>query len=229
MGKLIKCHFYYILNKLTIVILILVILSVIFFSFFTALSFDERTAFYLTQVDYYLSVYEVIKLIMFILIILLFGYSFSSVNDGYYVVVIGKDISRTKYLITKIFLLNSIFTFIYLIVVASTIIIGLSFNIVLNKEMLISFINLYILLMFYGELSIILVLLFDNIYAVFLLIPLSLISYDKTIYFLSFFLPIEEKQNVSRTFVLPLWYYIFEYLIIHLVINLLFNKKDLPH
>lgn len=228
MDKLIKCHFYYLMNKLMIVVFLLTIAAVIFFSLFTVLSFDERTLPYMLSSDYYLSIYEVIKLVMFILVIFLFGYSFILSNDGYNAIIIGKDISRTKYFISKTIVLFLVFSFIYIAIIAFSIVIGLAFDVFFSKTMLKSFIFLYILLMIYGELSIILVLVFDNIYIVFITIPLSLISYDKTIYFLAFILPLVVKSS-TNSFSLPWWYYLFEIVVLYITTIILFNRKDLSN
>lgn len=228
MGKLIKCHFYYLMNKLMIIVLFLTTLCIIFFSLFTALSFDERMSIFAIAGDYYLSLYEIVKVVAFILALMLFGYSFYSYNDGYHSIIISKKISRTKYFISKVILLISVFTFVYLLFVTIVIITGLLFNIVMDVLMLKSFYNLYITLILYGIISILLMIIFDNIYIVFILIPLSFLGYEKNIYFLIFILPLENKVGVSRTLMLPSWYYIFECLTLFVVVGLIWHKKDLP-
>ena len=227
MGKLIRCHFYYLLNKVTLVIFIISSLSVIFFSIFSALSFDDRSSLNVVASEYYISVYEIIKLTNFILVIILFGYSFSSLCDGYHAITISKQNPRSKYLLSKLILLLCIFTFLYFLSIAIVVIISLSFKIILSEKMLISFLNLYVILIYYGLLSTLLIMVVDNIYIVFVLVPLSFIDHEKKLYFLTYILPIEDKNKIARTLILPLWYYIILIIFITLLINLLWSRKDL--
>ena len=232
MGKLIKCHFYYLMNPLTIIIFIITIIGILFFSLYSCLSIDERMMTSEQVVYYYSSMFEIIKLISFVLVIILFGYSFTSVNDSYHSIVIGSKISRTSYFISKIILLYSVFIFIYLVNITITIVIGLLFQIVLTPLMLKSLFQLLLVLMIYGIFALCLVLLLDNIYIIFILFPLSLVTYTKDIYFLLFFLPIvgiSENASGEYLLILPTWYYLFLYLILNIVLLCIFNKKDLPY
>ena len=115
MGKLIKCHFYYLMNPLTIIIFIITIIGVLFFSLFSCLSIDNRMNTFEQASYYYLSMFEIIKLISFVLVIILFGYSFTSINDSYHSIIISNRISRSRYFISKIILLSSVYIFIYLV------------------------------------------------------------------------------------------------------------------
>lgn len=229
MGKLIKCHFYYLLNKLSIVILLLSIGSIIIFSLISASSFDERMNSLSISSEYYVSIYEVIKFTNFIIVIMLFGYSFSSNSDGYHAITINSKNGRIKYFISKEFLLMSVFTFIYLVVFALVIIIGLCFGIVLDKDMLLSFVYLYIILLYYGLFSTLLIILVDNIYIVFILVPLMLVNYAKNLYFLTFLFPLEDKTRIARILVLPVEYYLFILSVLNFIIIIIWNNKDLLH
>lgn len=230
MGKLIKCHFYYLINPLTIIIFIITILGVLFFSLFSSLSIDNRMNISMQSSYYYSSMFEIIKLISFVLVIILFGYSFTTVNDSYHAIVISNKINRSIYFISKIILLYIVFVFIYLINITITIVIGLLFHIVLTPLMLKSLFHLFLVLMIYGNYSLILILLLDNIYIIFILFPLSLITYTKDIYFLSFFLPILVNNDLTSgvyLLVQPSWYYIFWFAIQNMIMLFIFNKKDL--
>ena len=183
MGKLIKCHFYYLMNKLTIVILALSIIGVLFFALINALSFDERTSASVFTEYYYSSLFEICKIMGNIIAVLLFGYSFSSSSDGYRTILISKKTPRATYFISKIILIAMVFTIYYITIVTVVILISLTRGIYMDKKMLGSFFYLYISLLYYGGLSITLILALDNIYVVFIIVPLSLINYSKNLYY----------------------------------------------
>lgn len=229
MGKLIKCHFCYLFNKITILILIITILMVLFFSLFTASSLDERVDFSIRAINYYSSLYEIIRIISLIFVSFFFGYSFFSTQDGYHSIIIGRNVSRTKYLLSKKILLLNIFIFVYLIEITIMIIIGLMYHIVMDLNMLKSFISLFLLLMIYGNYSVLLVLLFNNIYIVFIIIPISLINFNKNIYFLSLVFPLEDRSTGISSFFLPSWYYVILFLFTSIITIVFWNRLDLPH
>ena len=227
MGKLIKCHFYYLMNKLTIAIFVISIIGIMLFALINVLSLDERMDIASFIEYYYSSLFEICKIIGNIIVVLLFGYSFSSLSDGYHAITITKQNPRSKYLISKLILLFSIFTFLYLLTITTVVVISLVFKIILSPEMLVSFFNLYIILIYYGLLSTLLMMAVDNIYIVFVLVPLSFINYEKNLYFLTFLMPIEDKTKIARTLILPLWYYLIFIIATALAIIIIWSKKDL--
>ncbi|MBO4666691.1 MAG: hypothetical protein J5666_00990 [Bacilli bacterium] len=229
MGRIIKCHFYYLMNKLTITVLAITLLGIMLFSILTITSLDERINYGSYGEVYYYSIYEICKIIGSIIAMMLFGYSFSYLCDSYRVILIGKEISRARYFSSKFILILLIFTLYLLVMTTLVIVIGLSKKIFMNKIMLKSFFDLYIILLFYGEISSLLMIIFDNIYVVFSIVPLSLINYQKNLYFLVFFLPIEENRNYGYSLILPWWYYITFILILTAVNLLIYERKDLPN
>ena len=101
MGKLIKCHFYYLKNKLTIAILVISIIGIMLFALINVLSLDERMDIASFIEYYYSSLFEICKIIGNIIVVLLFGYSFSSSSDGYRTILISKKTHRPTYFINN--------------------------------------------------------------------------------------------------------------------------------
>ena len=227
MGKLIKCHFYYLMNKLTIAILVISIIGILLFALINVLSLDERMDIASFIEYYYSSLFEISKIIGNIIVVLLFGYSFSSSSDGYRTILISKKTPRPTYFISKIILITMVFTIYYLTIVTVIIITGFTRGIYMDIKMLESFFYLYISLLYYGVLSIVLIMALDNIYIVFIIVPLSLISYSKNLYYLCFIVPVIKSSVSWFSFVLPWWYYVIILFNIFLLSILFFSKKTL--
>ena len=120
-----------------------------------------------------------------------------------------------------------VFTIYYLTIVTVIIITGFTRGIYMDIKMLESFFYLYISLLYYGVLSILLIMALDNIYIVFIIVPLSLISYSKNLYYLCFIVPVIKSSVSWFSFVLPWWYYVIILFNIFLLSILFFSKKTL--
>ena len=229
MGKLIKCHFYYLMNKTTICLLGISIIGLVLFAMINVLSFDERMALSDERLYYYESLYEASKILGSFIAVMLFGYYFSYTCDSYRTIIINKKVTRTKYYISKVLLILSVFTFYYLWMMTVIIVIALLKEIMMDVVMLQSFIYLFITLLFYGLLSILFIIVLDNIYVVFIIVPLSLINYDKNLYFLCYIMPLTKNQPSIHSFILPWWYYLFLIMAFFAVTIILYKIKDLPN
>lgn len=231
LSKLIKYHFSYLFTKATILILIITVALVLFFNLFTALSFDNRISSDDMILDYYMSSYTIIKLLLILFIIFLFGYSFISSNDEYRAITITKKINRYFYFISKVVTLSFVYIFLGLLLIAITLVIALAFNIVLSKIMIESFFILLVTSFYYGFISILLVLLFDNVYIIFLVFPLSLLKYDDSTEFLCYFMPINYNNDytIISTWRFSIIYYIFINIMLFIIIVFIWGKKDLQN
>lgn len=231
LNKLIKYHFSYLFTRTTIVILVVATAIVFFFNLFTVLSFDNRISNDGKLYDYYMSSFTIIKLLSILFIIFLFGYSFTSSNDEYRAITINKNINRNFYFVSKVITLSFVYIFFDLLLVAITMVIALSFNVVFTKTMIASLFILCLNNFHYGFLAILLVLIFDNVYIIFLIFPFSLIEYNDSTKFLCFLMPLNYNNDllIVESWRFSCLYYVFINIIFFTILLSLWNKLDLQN
>ena len=115
--------------------------------------------------DYYnMNTLETTKMFTVILFSFIYGYSFYKDVDCYRSFILVNNISRTKYMISKSFVLFLIsFVFVLLIVFAHYLI-PMFYKVYINIKKIYIFINIIVLINYYGLLSIFLIQVTDNIY-----------------------------------------------------------------
>lgn len=166
-----------------------------------------------------------------ILFSFIYGYSFYKDIDCYRSLVLVNDISREKYIITKLFVLffiSVIFVFFSLII---HYLIPLFFKVYIDIKGIYFFISLIFLVNYYGLISVILVQITDNIYVcllpifIYILINSFILNADRKIInlFGYFFIIFDETNTIIHSNS----YSILIILLLIIVNIVIFNKRDL--
>ncbi|HRT68753.1 MAG TPA: hypothetical protein P5173_00880 [Bacilli bacterium] len=166
MINLIKCHYSYLVSKTT-VLMISIVLIIHLFSCFL-IGYDCIDFSWQSQANqYYLeSNLFFIKTTGIFIVVFLFSYSFITKQDNYCTLIITSNISRSKYFITKIltislFLLGFLWIEVFIFIAIG----GLYYpHVILEPDFLFLFIQLYLLMIYYGLFALVLIQCFDNIY-----------------------------------------------------------------
>lgn len=218
MKDLIKCHFNYLVSKKTLltsfVIVIIIMLSNISFIFFL----DKSNSFLENNQLYFNNALIISRILLVFFSIFIFGYSFQAKVDQYVVLIISSNISRSRYLLSKIITISLyLFLFNYLIYFVYCIVGFIFYNyFYFNFYHLLAFLNLYITCLFFGLLSLICIIIFKNIYSI--IIPFGLMNIGMVIN--------NEKNKLSKIYNILIIYLrdniYFYYGYLHIIIYLLF-------
>ncbi len=179
--RLITLHRKYLLNKINIIVIIFLLLMAIFLAFSVIEPFTDQYSRWTNRLaieeNYEQSYLTFTKIILVIFSCYLFGIAFGKNGDSY-AIIITCTINKTKYFITKIISLWLIFTFISLYFLVNYHIIGFIFNDwhIIKMATIKKFVDLYLVSLIYGFLSIILMRLFNSPYTIILTIGLYLAS-----------------------------------------------------
>lgn len=223
MRKLIKCHFYYLFNKVNIFIIIVSIVFSIGFLVVNAISLDDRISNNFKGYEFYNNCFQIIKIVLSFDSIFIFGYSFCLNNDYYRVIIINNQIKRIKYFISKVIVLFFVIFIIYFILFLSLLIISISFNLYLDNNMIYSFFTLFIFCLFYSNFTITLILLINNIYIIFIPFFISFVNINDSFNIIKFIIPILH----DNLFILNPIYYILILIFLFLINLIIWNNKDL--
>jgi hypothetical protein len=111
--KLIRFHSYYILGKISLIILSVVSCLFIVLFLITSGSFDQiysqdlnRTAY---QIEYSHTMILSVKMIGILIACFLYGFNFLKQNDNYYVFCLSKHIQKKDYMISKLISITTIY------------------------------------------------------------------------------------------------------------------------
>lgn len=174
--NLVKCHFSYIVNKATLVIIAITLIISILSNLFSLYSLNPNLGIIENNQLYFLNSFLILKLVLIFLAIFLFSYSFYSKSDQYVMLIVTSNISRKKYFITKVIVLITFLSgyiyleyFIFLLVGA---IFYRSFYFNINH--LIAYGNLLLSVIYFGLLGQTFILLLNNLYT--MIIPFILMN-----------------------------------------------------
>lgn len=223
--SLFKCHYYHIISKITLCSLLLIYVLLIIEKVLISTSIGYKQTSEIRSITYFFSVFETEKIFSLILFVFIYGVSFSSNNDSYRSFILTNNVSRNKYFITK-YITILLILFIYIIMLLfSTILICYFFEIKMNIDFYYSYLSLFLLVNFYGLLSTILILVFNNYYLVtipfILYILISSLDVNKPITYISILI---DNHGVIYNGYLYGLFLIFFILLINLY---LYNKIDL--
>ena len=181
MKDLIKCHLNYLISKTTIIISIVVILIIIIGSLSSVFVLDSYIGYLDNNYIYFYNVFVVLKIIIIIFAVFLYGYSFLKKSDQYVVILIASGISRKKIIFSKILAISLVVFLICYFAYFQYVLIGcIKFkSFIFKSEYLVAYISLFLLTCFFGLLSTLLVLRFDNIYII--IIPFALMNINEII------------------------------------------------
>lgn len=166
MINLIKCHYSYLVSKTT-VLMISIVLTIHLFSCFmignecTDFSWQSQANQYYLESNLFF-----IKTTSIFIVVFLYSYPFTTKQDNYCTLIITSNISRSKYFITKIvtislFLLGFLWIEVFIFIVIG----GFYYpNVIIEPIFLSLFLQLYLLMLYYGLFALILIQCFDNIY-----------------------------------------------------------------
>lgn len=223
MVKLIKCHFYYIFNKINISIISLTVLFVCLYSIINVISLDERATNVVKVSEFYLNSFQIVKVVGIFDAIFIMGYSFLNDNDSYRTIIVDNKITRTKYFISKVITLLLIISLIFISLCLVIFILNDVFSIYMNKRMILSFIDLFICMWFYSFLVLIIILIINNIYMIFLVYLSSLINYNESFEYIAYFLPILKNNNLNLNYL----YYLIIIIVLFCISLIIWNNSDL--
>jgi len=160
----IKCHYYHIISKVTLCSFLIFYSLLIISNLLVISNIDKRLSDVLINKYYFVNTFETIKIFTIIVICFIYGYSFTKENDSYVYFIIGSNISREKYIISKIILLFILDILFVLLLCISFYLIPIFFGYIVDIKYFMSFIYLIVLSVYYGMLTIILVLKVNSFY-----------------------------------------------------------------
>ena len=177
MKALIKCHYNYLINKTTILLFVFVILISISTFVLNVFTLDENLTYQESNAIYFHSSFMTIKMIIIFLSIFLICNIFLPKNNQYYY-LISYNVSRRLYFITKISLVFSLeITFVFLLFMFYHLIGFIGYDkYQFDCGTILSFFNLWLLLIFYSFLALIVFLLIKNNYIVLVIFSIFIFS-----------------------------------------------------
>lgn len=178
--NLIKCHFSYAFNKMIVITLIIILFFNIIYNFSIVMGLDNKLDSDSLYKYYLDSSFSLINFIGNIFIISLFSFSYLKKQDQYCVLLITSKISKNKIFVSKYFTIVIIAFFFCLgeLIGFYLPIIFLNKIKYINRRVLYTFFDLFLEMIFYGNISLILILFTDNFYLVLVPIALFLFSYN---------------------------------------------------
>ena len=179
--KIYKLHRKYLFSKINVIITSILIIIIIIFSVSIIEPFKDSSIrwmnrFYITN-NFEQAYLTFVKFIIIFYSCYLFSSCFSKNNDNYYIILIN-NISKSKYLISKIFTIEMKLLEILVMILFNYILINYLFNqwYIIEISIFKSFGIIYILSIIYGLLSLILIKIINIIYSSIISLGFYLIS-----------------------------------------------------
>lgn len=198
--RLIKCHYSFCFTKKTIILISLLFSISLIYNFISLNSLIDSPSSISEKESYIESTISFTSLIVTFFSNIVFSYSFLSKQDSYLAYIITGKINKTNYYITKIItIILVIMVFMIFEIVSFFVPFIFHKNIYVELGDLLIFLELLKIVIYYGFFSLILVILFDNMYVI--LLPLVLYIFSTNINVLdkfilkiiSFFIPIVDE------------------------------------
>lgn len=227
MINLVKCHFYYLVNKNSLIILItsivLICINYISYSFYEDFSINlhELLSEYLTN-----SIF-ITKILIPFISIFIFANCISNDNYSYFILTNTK---RGKYIISKIILNIILSLIIILILLILFLIIGIIFikGFYFRIDYLINFLNIFFICIIYGMYSMILMQLVNNNLVIFIIFSILIFSINQE-YEINLILLIFPNGFLVNNTLLNYLHLLWLSLILFLVNIKVYEKKDLNY
>lgn len=178
--NLIKCHFSYAFNKMVIITLIIIVLFNTLYNFSIVCGLSDKISSETLYIYYLDSSFSLINFIGNIFIISLISFSYLKKQDQYSVLLLTSKISKNAIFVSKYFtilIINFCFCLGELIGFYLPIVILNKIKYI-DSLVLYTFLDLFLEMIFYGNLSLILILFTDNFYLVIIPISSFLFSYN---------------------------------------------------
>lgn len=179
--KLIKCHFTFNFNFITILLVVVIFVLTLIFNFINISTLNTGISTYNLVNSYFDTALNFITFISCSFSIVIFSFSFLSKQDSYLSYLIGPKIRKDNYFITKV--ITNILVNLFLLLLEF---ISLIFPLVINKiteynlNLMMIFLDILIVMTYYGLLSLLLVVTFDNFYLS--MIPIIIYVFSSNIY-----------------------------------------------
>ena len=237
--KIYKLHRKYLFSKINVIITSILIIIIIIFSVSIIEPFKDSSImlmnrFYITN-NFEQAYLTFVKFIIIFYSCYLFSSCFSKNNDNYYIILIN-NISKSKYLISKIFTIEMKLLEILVMILFNYILINYLFNqwYIIEISIFKSFGIIYILSIIYGLLSLILIKIINIIYSSiislgFYLISEILIDYEissKIISIIQLFFPTTYLKDNNLFLKYGILHLISLIVLYFLVAYLLYLKKE---
>jgi len=224
--KIVECHYYHIVSKITLCSLLIIILILTIDKVLIISTLDFKMTNGEKSLSFFLNTFETDKIFSVLLSTFIYGYSFTNQQDSYRSFILINNISRKKYFLTKVFtIIIVIFIYDGLLFISSILILMLKEIYFLNI-FISGYYSLFILMNFYGLVSLLLVQLSNNFYLI--ILPFM-------IYLLSASIVMDSQSNNSVMLVIMPngiinngYYYGVMLIIILLILNIfIYLKRDL--
>lgn len=181
MKSLVKCHLNYLISKTTIIVTAIVMIIILIGCLSAVLTIDESISYKENNYLYFNNVFMITKFIIIVFSIFLFGYSFTSKSDQYVVILISAGLKRKIIIITKIIAISIVIFIISYIAYFQYVVVGFIIykQFIFSSDYLYAYLAIFILSVFFGLFSLLLIQKFDNIYTI--IIPFSLMNLSEII------------------------------------------------
>lgn len=178
MNKLIKCHLKYIFNKTSLSIYILLSVFVFIMNIFIIFNIDDRHGIQLTYMSYLNGTLPLCEIIGVFFTIIFFSYPFTSKQDQYILLVINERYNKSNYYMAKYFCL---FMICLKFIVIEFLIFCVPFLMFsetkyISIKSLQMFVDIFLIYIYYGNISLLLIIIFDNIYMIIISFSLYVFS-----------------------------------------------------
>ena len=225
--KIIKCHYYHIISRITLCSLFIILLLLIMDKIIVVLGLDYNSSSVELSLYYFQNVFETDKIFSILITSFIFGYSMTNEQDSYRSFVLVSNVTRKKYFLLKV-LTISIIIFIYIcLVFISFFTVGRIKGIIIRDIQIVSYLSLFLMSCYYGLLSCLFIQLFNNFYLVILPFVIYIICnsliYEDIFKFLQYLIVIINEKGLipNGMFVASL------FVILILFLNLfVFMKRD---
>ena len=171
----------YILNKTTIFIFVLINIILLLANIFLSIGIDEKQGIEMIVLYYINGSMSLINLLGVFSSIILFSYPFTYKQDQYIYLIINEKNTKNKYFISKYLLLIFIcIVNVFMFFCDFCLPFIFKFQIMnIEKNVIKIFCEMFLLYIYYGNLSMLLILLFDNLYI--LMISFSIYIFSSSI------------------------------------------------
>lgn len=225
-SKLYKCHYIFILNRPIKIISLIIFIGLLLIYVLLLNSFPKELSYKQLIESFYQVSYDIMRIFIITVSIIISGYSFFSDNDQYRCLILSKIISRKKYFITKylvllIYLL--IFSFIETVTIAM---IGYYKFFMIEYSILNYFVDLGIGIIYYVGISILIIQIFDYFYCIFISLGIFITSSIIDTKIIFYFIPIYFDNRLYHNYFYR--YYCLFLCVLLLIINIIvYERKDL--
>lgn len=232
MKKLVKCHLKYIFNKVSLSIYILLSVFLLIMNISIILNVDNRQGIELTYISYLNGAFPLCEIIGVFYTIIIFSYPFLSKQDQYILLVINEKYNKNDYYITKylcLIIISCLFVLIEFLIFYIPFLLFSETKYISIKSMKM-FMDVFLIYIYYGNVSLFLIIIFDNIYMITISLSLYVFSnslnenYSSINYLIEKILISMNKEKWCLGCSYP--YIVFMILLLFSINYIIYQKKD---